>query len=107
MTLRSTLPYTEQNIPMPPALSPRKSSNDHTACPSHCCKHHCKYGYDDCPVVLGIVPQEFTYECCDEEDQNMLVNYKGVIAHLISIGKINLASELTNIMKQINHGTTK
>lgn len=33
--------------------------SEHKSCPSHCCTlHGCKYGYDDCPVVLGTVEQE-------------------------------------------------
>ena len=34
---------------------------------SHCCKWHgCKYGSDNCPVVLGLVKQEYLCEWCDE-----------------------------------------
>lgn len=37
----------------------------HICCPSHCCiEHGCKYGYDDCPVVLGIIKQEGLCEQC-------------------------------------------
>ena len=33
---------------------------------SHCCKWHgCKYGDEDCPVVLGQVEQLYTCEYCD------------------------------------------
>jgi hypothetical protein len=40
--------------------------NDHKSCPSHCCVYHgCKYGYDDCPVVLGKVDQDHICEDCD------------------------------------------
>jgi hypothetical protein len=36
----------------------------------HCCKKHgCKYGDDDCPVVLGKEKQEFKQECCDFENR--------------------------------------
>lgn len=36
---------------------------NHISCPSHCCElHGCKYGYKDCPVVLGTVDQEFYCE---------------------------------------------
>ncbi len=35
---------------------------------SHCCKWHgCKYGDDDCPVVLGQVEQEYPCEYCSDE----------------------------------------
>ncbi len=33
---------------------------------SHCCERHgCKYGNDDCPVVLGTHKQQFDCEECD------------------------------------------
>ena len=33
---------------------------------AHCCKWHgCKYGDEDCPVVLGQVEQLYTCEYCD------------------------------------------
>jgi hypothetical protein len=35
---------------------------------THCCKTHgCKYGDEDCPVVLGIVKQKYDCESCDWE----------------------------------------
>jgi hypothetical protein len=39
--------------------------NNRICCPSHCCVYHgCKYGYEDCPVVTGAVPQEGScYDC--------------------------------------------
>lgn len=73
----------------------------HKSCPSHCCKEHgCKYGYDDCPVVLGTAPQEYRQECCDMHDYIMREHYEAVVADLTHIGKINLAAELTIRMKQ-------
>jgi hypothetical protein len=43
------------------------------SCPSHCCpKHGCKYGYDDCPVVLGTAqptyPNNNGCEMCEWKD---------------------------------------
>lgn len=36
---------------------------------SHCCiLHGCKYGDADCPVVLGIVKQEYLCETCETDD---------------------------------------
>ena len=33
----------------------------------HCCKWHgCKYGDEDCPVVLGQVEQLYTCDFCDD-----------------------------------------
>jgi len=33
---------------------------------THCCVDHgCKYGYDDCPVYLGIVEQKYPCEDCN------------------------------------------
>ncbi len=41
-----------------------KDSDTHAA---HCCKEHgCKYGDENCPVVLGTVEQRFP--CLDCED---------------------------------------
>lgn len=40
----------------------------HRACETHCCiLHGCKYGYDDCPVVLGEVKQQYLCEDCSDE----------------------------------------
>lgn len=38
---------------------------------NHCCViHGCKYGDEDCPVVLGKVKQEYKCEfCCDSNDE--------------------------------------
>jgi hypothetical protein len=51
---------------------------EHLCCPSHCCsKHGCKYGYEDCPVVLGLDPG-ITCESCDYDDferQNLQKQY--------------------------------
>ena len=34
---------------------------------SHCCEEHfCKYGDDDCPVVLGIIKQGYPCEMCND-----------------------------------------
>ena len=38
---------------------------------SHCCKWHgCKYGNEDCPVVLGKVKQEYLCKYCDQDLEN-------------------------------------
>ena len=38
---------------------------------SHCCKWHgCKYGDDDCPVVTGLIKQEYLCEWCEEDLDN-------------------------------------
>lgn len=35
---------------------------------THCCEiHGCKYGDEDCPVVLGIVKKKYDCESCDWE----------------------------------------
>ena len=35
---------------------------------AHCCAWHgCKYGDEDCPVVLGQVEQLYTCDYCDDE----------------------------------------
>ena len=35
---------------------------------AHCCKWHgCKYGDEDCPVVLGKVEQEWPCEYCTDD----------------------------------------
>jgi hypothetical protein len=40
-------------------------TSKHRACRTHCCIiHGCKYGHDDCPVVLGFVKQEYLCESC-------------------------------------------
>ena len=36
---------------------------------NHCCfEHGCKYGYDDCPVELGLIKQEYDCELCGDDD---------------------------------------
>lgn len=38
----------------------------------HCCaKHGCKYGDEDCTVIMGIAPQSFDCESCDWDSQNL------------------------------------
>lgn len=35
---------------------------------THCCKWHgCKYGDPDCPVVLGLIRQEYICEECNDD----------------------------------------
>ena len=35
---------------------------------THCCfEHGCKYSYDDCPVSIGLIKQDFPCETCGEE----------------------------------------
>lgn len=47
-----------------------KSEKDvHT---EHCCVNHgCKYGDNDCPVILGIKKQSFSCELCYEESLSL------------------------------------
>jgi hypothetical protein len=34
---------------------------------NHCCSEHgCKYGDEDCPVVLGLIKQKYPCEDCDD-----------------------------------------
>jgi len=43
----------------------------------HCCKEHgCKYGEDDCPVVLGCVIQKYPYELCNEQQKHSDIRIK-------------------------------
>lgn len=43
------------------------SDNNHKCCSTHCCDlHGCKYGYDDCPVVMKVEKQKFICETCYE-----------------------------------------
>jgi len=38
-------------------------------CTTHCCtKHGCKYGLDDCPVMLGLCPTNHCEQCGLEEE---------------------------------------
>lgn len=38
---------------------------------THCCETHgCKYGDEDCPVVLGIVKQKYECESCLDEQSH-------------------------------------
>ena len=47
---------------------------------SHCCKKHgCKYGDDECPVVLGIIKQEYRQECCDISDILLTEAYMAIL----------------------------
>ena len=35
---------------------------------THCCVvHGCKYGDEDCPVVLGKIKQKYICESCDDD----------------------------------------
>ena len=35
---------------------------------THCCKRHgCKYGHEDCPVVVGLVRQAYPCEECHDD----------------------------------------
>jgi hypothetical protein len=37
---------------------------------THCCSRHgCKYGDEECPVVLGTITQEYPCEYCREEEE--------------------------------------
>lgn len=38
---------------------------------THCCSiHGCKYGYEDCPVVLGgLIKQKYKCEDCDDDEK--------------------------------------
>ena len=48
----------------------------HKSCQSHCCeKHGCKYGHEDCPVVLGEVEQDHPCEACHDEPTVVYVVY--------------------------------
>ena len=41
---------------------------------AHCCKEHgCKYGDDECPVVLGLSQQRYPCEECDEKVQKNVI----------------------------------
>lgn len=51
-------------------LKEREDINNHTACPTHCCAiHRCKYSFDDCPVMLGLVKQKYRCEECQYEEK--------------------------------------
>jgi len=46
---------------------------------THCCKRHgCKYGDDECPVVLGTETQEYHQECCDIVAEHLLDAYRKI-----------------------------
>jgi hypothetical protein len=46
----------------------KKAKPERLCCTTHCCiKHGCKYGYDDCPVMLGLCPSNSCEECGLEE----------------------------------------
>lgn len=55
---------------------------------SHCCKKHgCKYGNDDCPVVLGTEQQEHKQECCHEADFETVRMLNKIIQYLVQNNK--------------------
>lgn len=40
----------------------------------HCCfKHGCKYGYENCPVALGVVKQKYECEYCRDEKNDPFI----------------------------------
>lgn len=52
------------------AVSPRKFLSVHDA---HCCSTHgCKYGDEDCPVILGIEPGIECEECYEDNYRAMV-----------------------------------
>jgi len=51
---------------------------------AHCCKHNCKYGNADCPVVSGVVNQ--MRDCKDVEcDQDVIDKAEAELTHLRAI----------------------
>lgn len=62
----------------------RKSSTAKTSIPeeewgvhrTHCCfKHGCKYGDNDCPVVLGIIKQDYECEICTTNSHDISLDF--------------------------------
>lgn len=48
---------------------------------THCCiLHGCKYGYEDCPVELGEVKQEYTCQDCGDDNFNKVEEVEEFIA---------------------------
>ncbi len=51
--------------------------NNHKSCESHCCINHgCKYGYEDCPVCLGVVKQMYLCEYCSYDNYGLNIHDK-------------------------------
>ena len=47
---------------------------------SHCCKKHgCKYSDPACTVVMGIEPQQYRQECCDDSDRYLYEHYVAIL----------------------------
>lgn len=45
---------------------------------THCCLHHsCKYGNEDCPVMLELIKQEYPCESCDYDERDILKLFLG------------------------------
>ncbi len=62
----------------------------HISCPSHCCQQHgCKYGYDDCPVVLG-ESKGVTCEDCYRDEQEKGYSYQERMMEIHAFLKSNL-----------------
>lgn len=76
---------------------------------THCCsKHGCKYGDNDCPVVLELVEQAYPCEWCREEE-NEILNHKTVTFTTTNLEEIKfeLISKLCSIPKLNNKEIAK
>lgn len=70
---------------------------------SHCCKKHgCKYGHDDCPVVLGTIPQQYKQECCEMAETHLSRSYKEILEDMRERNITSLTiSEIETIIKSL------
>jgi hypothetical protein len=60
-----------------------EKENKSTVHSTHCCKKHgCKYCDDNCPVVLGLEPQEYRQECCDEAEEVLMGQLSGIYHYM-------------------------
>jgi len=66
---------------------------------SHCCKWHgCKYGDENCPVVLGAVKQLYLCEDC-EEDLEEKEYYKNKLEIIKEIEEFKLNNKNNDLVK--------
>lgn len=79
--------------------------NKHKACETHCCIiHGCKYSYEDCPVCLGVVKQEYLCEDCSYDISELNIFYsdqKNKVDHMFI--KENRKLKLKEIENEINN----
>ncbi|MEG9650759.1 hypothetical protein ACTO5A_22940 [Pseudomonas aeruginosa] len=66
---------------------------------AHCCaRHGCKYGDDDCPVVVGTVEQLYQCEECSDENSRLDAAMRKAVALGVMADTPDMRSSLRDIL---------